>query len=457
MHKLVHRKILLPVAFLAICLPFAARAQGDSERPAEPQPCIIPLEQPLSESEGGVFAHDVDGDGAMELVLTSEKHLGIYETDGRCLWTIEDNIKFFDSAHHPSVIAGDLDGDGNQEIAYLTHENTIRVLDGNNGELDWELKGIGKPRAIMVANFGGLGDREILLQYSQKRIRAIQAVGGEMLWESDEYRGIEHSPARLADLDNDGRDEIAGAVIVDHDGTRLNEWDLGGAYRNMDSMVIGDIVPGGSLEVALAEQRGAQSHTDVVTPESIVFRALNPWNWEDPDKLAIGDFDPERSGLEIYNRSSGGDGVAPRGKEEPWVNEQGPWVLDSKGELIAKYYVNDFKPNWWTGHGLEEISRIDWDGDDRDEIAGKERHKAGACAIVNPITGEFMRIFRTRALRLYVADILGDFREEMIVVDEDRTIKIFSNPGNTPKKSKRRYWNRSEYRRQKQNWNYYSP
>lgn len=278
-----------------------------------------------------------------------------------------------------------------------------------------------------------------------------------MLWDTEEYRGIEHSPLRQADLDGDGRDEVAGATIIDHDGKKMNPWDLGDVYLNMDSFVIADIVPGGPLEIALAEQRGAASHTDVVNPERIVFRSLNPWNWEDPDKLAVGDFDPARPGLEIFNRSSGGDGSAPRGDEEPFQYEEAPWVIDAQGQLLTKYYVNDKKPDWWTGHGLEEICRIDWDGDATDELVGKERHKSGAVAIFEALSGTFRAIFPAQAVRVYAADLFGDSREEVVIVDERGTLRIIANAEDNPNPPKPSPWSQQHYQRQKQNWNYYSP
>ena len=212
------------------------------------------------------------------------------------------------------------------------------------------------------------------------------------------------------------------------------------------------------LEVAIAEQRGANSHTDVVNADRIIFRSLNPWNWEDPDKLAVGDFDSSREGLEIFNRSSGGDGTCPRGREAPFDrDEQCPWLIDSAGELIYKCYVNDYKPAWWTGHGLEEICRIDWDGDAEDEIVAKERHKNGAGAIINPMTGKFEKIFAGKAVRIYAADIRGDYREEVITVDETGYVKVFWNSNTNANPAKPRYWRQQLYRRQKQNWDYYSP
>jgi hypothetical protein len=415
------------------------------------------LQQPTPDEGGGIFAHDVTGDGSPDFVVTSPGHIGVYADADEALWVRQVPIKLFDYYHHPSAIAGDMDGDGEQEVAYLTDANELAILNAKTGDTEKTIAEIGNAVAVAIANLRDDGDRDAILQYSQTSLRAIRLDTGARLWETDEYRGIEHSPLRQADLDGDGLDEVAGASIIDHDGGKMNAWDLGGVYRHVDSIVIADIVPGYPLEVALAEQRGANSHTDVVNSDRILFRSLNPWNWEDPDKLAVGDFDPDRPGLEIFNRSSGGDGAAPRGTEEPYRYEEAPWVLDSRGNLISKYYVNDKKPPWWTGHGLEEICRIDWDGDGADEIVAKERHKNGAGAIVDPITGDFRAVFPGKAIIIYAADVLRDYREEVVLVDEDGLVRVFSNAGRHHDPNRPRYWTQQHYRRQKQNWNYYSP
>lgn len=451
-HRTRIRTIMAVLLLLILVSPSVVPGAADEMEPIR----VVRLRQPVPESSGGLFAHELDGDGQMELLVTSEGHVGAYELKGAPLWVRRVEISFFDTAHHPSAIAGDLDGDGVQEVAYGDKETRIHFLDGKTGREERVLETPGKPRAMAVANLRGKGDRDIILQYSQTEIAAIRADDGSVLWRTDEYRCIEHSPLRQADLDGDGLDEVAGATIIDHDGTRMNSWDLGGAYRNMDSMVIADVEQGGPLEVVLAEQRGVHSHTDVVNPDRIVFRSLNPWNWEDPDKVAAGDFDPESAGLEVFNRSSGGDGVGPRSNEEPYAHEQCPWVLDARGHLMAKYYVNDYKPSWWTGHGIEEIFRIDWDGDEQDEILAKERHKVGAAAIINPMNGGFKKIFRVKAARVYAADVRGDYREEAVVLDRGGSLKVFACTSPAPM-AKPSYWNQQHYRRQKQNWNYYSP
>ncbi len=420
-------------------------------------PFVFKLDQPIpTDGRGGIIVHDVSGNGLFDFVVTSKGHIGVYDHTGNKLWVGSGDIKLWEYTHHVSVIAGDIDGDGKEEIAYLTKKG-IKIVDAATGAEEKVLP-YEKVQAMAIANLRGLGDRDAILQYSQTKIKAISLDDGKELWQSDQFRSIEHSPLRIADLDGDGLDEVAGTNLIDHDGKRMNSWDLGGIYRSADSIVIADIVPGYPLEVAIAEQRGGNSHTDVVNSDRIVFRSLNPWNWEDPDKLAVGNFDPGRPGLEIFNRSSGGDGVCPRGREAPFDrNEECPWIIDSAGELICKYYVNDNKPAWWTGHGLEDICRIDWDGDAADEIVAKERHKHGAGAIVNPITGEFKKIFDGKAVMIYAADIQGDYREEAIALDESGTVKVFWNENKNDNAVKPRYWKQQHYRRQKQNWNYYSP
>ena len=132
-------------------------------------------------------------------------------------------------------------------------------------------------------------------------------------------------------------------------------------------------------------------------------------------------------------------------------------MLDASGNLIAKYYLNDHKPAWWTGHGLEEICRIDWYGDGKDYLVGKERHKNGAGTIVDALTGEFKIIFPGEAVRIYAADVIGDAREEVLTIDQRGVIKIFWNNLQPGSKTALSYWTFQHYRRQKQNWNYYSP
>ena len=252
-------------------------------------------------------------------------------------------------------------------------------------------------------------------------------------------------------------------MILDSDGSRLNGWDLprdrGTVLSGIDSLAIGDIIPGGPLEIALAEQ-GGNNETIVVNHDRILWGVrrnnipaiLSCARERDPDKMAIGDFDPSRPGLEIFARSACG---------------RFPWVHSSGGAIIATWDVPATAPsNWYLGGppgtsregGIDLVRAIDWNGGAKQLICLKERHLDGKIAIVDAMTGDFKRVFNTRATRSYVADVAGDYREEVIALEAGSSGKLkiyFNSTLNT--RTKPRHWDKQYYRRVKQNWNYYSP
>lgn len=421
---------------------------------------VFDLQQPVDD-KGGIFVHDLNGDGKFDFVVTSTGYIGAYDDQGNNLWVKNVNIKMWNYMFHPSAIAGDMDGDGKQEVAYLTTGNSIKILDGTTGTEEKTLSTGGIPIGMAIANLRGNGDQDAIVQYSKTELKAIRLDNGNQLWQTTQYRGIDHSLLRQADLDGDGLDEVAGASIIDHDGTKMNSWDLGNVYQWIDSMVIADIVSGGPLEVALADQ--GDKKTIVVDQNNIVYSKRvdsgckyshapepEPFNQnlvDDPDKVAVGNFQLG-SGLEVFARSACG---------------RDPWVLDSQGNEIASWRVDDSagKPSDWAvvddrPRGIDMVIRIDWDGDNKHEIVAKERHKNGRGAIINPLTGGFRKIFEGKAMRIYAADIRGDYREEVITVDESGKVKVWWNHDSNSN-TKPRYWEQQHYKRQKQNWNYYSP
>ena len=735
-----------------------------------PNPIEFTLEQGFYDTVGGgLFVHDLDSDGLVDFVFTSEQSgdvgwIQAYDHWGNKMWS-KTGIKTFLYMHHPSAIAGDMDGDGKQEVAYLTPSDQIKIVNGATGVVKKTISTgaslNGQPVAGMgIANLRGVGDRDVIVQYKRTNhystdpLKAINLETGAVLWTNTNYRGTEHSIFRQADLDGDGRDEVAGVILIDDDGTKMNTWDLQNDMKTniygIDSMVIADIyypgvpypdppcqgtckevacsyydncqsstgtcppgeyccsgacteptydpptkpvihsgpsscdinticgpfrvsstqpqgkdiryyscrheypddncwgdltdhpsgqivdlytvftweaqhkfgykvlatswggespqsnrhlidindntgntrpekpkftvtppstcvkgqscgpfsvksndpdndhisylfqwgdgthswnpanpeyetVPSGTtrtrhhiwqetgtyeikikttdlnhginpygynvelityssvlshtvtvtdsgtagesevetekvsfvsasnpLEVVLAETAATNSHTIVVNRDRIILNAPTPWEKDDPDKLAVGEFDTGRAGLEIFCRSSASDGTCDR--ESVSQYEECPWVHDSQGNVIGKYYLYDVpsRPSWWTNHGIEEVVRIDWDGDAKEEIVGKERHIYGGVAILNPVNGQFKKVWDSNleAMRVYAADVLGDYREEVIVVDwnggQGNKVKIFWN-SQANSNSKPSYWTFQHYRRQKQNWNYYSP
>jgi hypothetical protein len=111
---------------------------------------------------------------------------------------------------------------------------------------------------------------------------------------------------------------------------------------------------------------------------------------------------------------------------------------------------------FYTAKGAEVIWTIDWTGEPKQFAAAKERHKSGDVAIFGPISVQFLYRFKERADRLYVADVLGDWREKLIVLNGNE-LHIYQNDKPNPNPNRARLWNQNHYRRSKMTWNYYSP
>jgi hypothetical protein len=131
-------------------------------------------------------------------------------------------------------------------------------------------------------------------------------------------------------------------------------------------------------------------------------------------------------------------------------------VFDAQSNLIATYEMDDVVPEGWTAKGVEVIFTIYWTGEPNQLLAAKERHKSGDVAIFDPLSGRFLYRFKEKADRIYVADVSGDWREELIVLNGNE-LHIYQNPEDNPNPSHQSLWAENHYRRNKLTWNYYSP
>ena len=453
-------------------------------------PFVFTVDQgvPGGDEGGGVMLHDLDNDGRMDYLVTSWREVAAYDHYGHRMWITtpgirqesfppypDDRWQSLGGAHTPGVMAGDFFGDGHQEIGYVIRGGWLRILDGATG-VEIKRYDVGQAGIALVANLRGLGDRDAVLQEGKTKLRAIRLDTGETLWTTDQFRGIDKRPARQADLDGDGRDEFVGSNIIGPDGNVVNKWDLirdrpGFNWYDVDSIAIGDMIPGGKLEVALAEQ-GGNNEVIAFDEDRIIFGTFNAKNRcceitngkecieIDPDKMAMGKF-TSGTNLDLFAPSACG---------------RAPWVLDSSGRIIASWLVDDTRPRDWTWHGIEDIFTIDWFGNGLQSLLVKERMvDDGHAAIVDALTGEFQRVFPTKAIRVYAADVSGDYREEAIILEspgnaprfpdgsgpypalqEGPTVmKVYWNEAPAPVQ-RPGYWTRQYYRRQKQNWNHYS-
>ena len=233
-------------------------------------PFVITLQQnvPEKDNRGSLFACELNGDGQIDFLVTSPGAIGAYGHNGELLWLKYDDIRLSRSANGgsgypgsqaPGAIYGDKDGDGNSFVAYLTNQGKLIIRRGRTGELERAFEFPGG-QGLAIANLQGKGDQDAIIQYGQSELRAINLITGKTLWHTKNWFGIEHSQVRTADVDGDGRDEIIGPILLDAKGNRLGSWDLKRDrrthLRSLDSLAIGDIIPGNPLEIVLAEQGG---------------------------------------------------------------------------------------------------------------------------------------------------------------------------------------------------------
>jgi hypothetical protein len=455
------------------------------------KPKVIKTDLPdKDDGRGGLIATDITGEGMMDFIIAKEGHVAAYENSGKRLWHKKISVQVSKKSerhglpgwHAPSVQAADVDGDKKTEVLFLSKNNELFILNGINGAIKSKL--ILKPpidaerwEHLVIANFRGKCDCDFLLQatnsegYRLGRYIAAFALDFKegkqylsLLWQRDDFLANAHSGARIADLDGDGKDEVLGGVIISPEGQRLTEIPIEG---HIDSIFVADVrqdVLG--LEVVALEE--GERRRIFKRNNNFFYRFLNRvinrffptgnrvflYNHEriiwqshfkhfEPQNASVGEFDLSRPGLEIWCRSR-------------FDEHQRPFVFDAKGNIIANYKMDNVAPAGWTVKGVEVIFPIQWTGDSMQLLAAKERHKAGDVAIFDAFSGEFLHRFKENADRLYVADVFGDWREELIVLNGNE-LHIYENTAPNSKADRPRLWIKNYYKRSKMTWNYYNP
>ncbi|NET17662.1 MAG: hypothetical protein F6K08_34980 [Okeania sp. SIO1H6] len=415
---------------------------------------------------GGLITADINDDGQKDFLVTKADKIVTYDLSGKQLWSKEIKIQItsksesrgLPGAHASGIQAGDVDGDGQTEVLFLTTDNTLHIVEGESGKTKKTItlnspEGTERWEHLVITNFRGQGDRDLLLQttnsegYRMGRFLAAYAIDDllkkedpQPLWTRDDFVANAHNGARVADLNGDGKDEVLGGTLISPDGEILVKIPLK-RKTHIDAIFVADVrpdIPG--LEVVALEERG-DNRVFLFNSDRLIWETN--YKKQEPQNAAIGDFDLNRPGLEIWCRSR-------------YNEHQKPFVFDAQGQLIASYEMDNVAPRAWTVRGVEVIFTIDWTGELKQLAAAKERHRRGDVAIFDPLTGQFIHKFKEKAARLYVADVSGDWREELIVLNENK-LHIYSNPEANPNPNRSRLWLQNHYRRSKMTGNYYSP
>jgi len=419
---------------------------------------------------------DVDGDGIYEIILkwdptivndnaggySGKQILDCYRLDGTKLWRIDLGININSGPHYNQFMVYDFDGDGKAEIILKTADGTVDGVGTviGNASVDyrnsagWVQTG---PEFLTVFNgLTGAAMSTISYQpardnvadwgdsYGNRQDRFVSAVAyldgarpslivgrgyynrltraaynwrnGQltMLWKFDSkdpahpeynsYSGQGNHQMTIGDVDGDGKDEIInGSSAINDDGKPL--WTYGMGHGDALHMTDMDL-----------DRPGQEIWINLESPGSYDGLGLRQYdaktgqtNWGiattgDVGRSMAADIDPYFKGYEMWGSS-------------------GDSVYDVKGNPISAN-----KPSYNFG--------IWWDGD-----LGRELFDRGYIDKWNPTTKSASRLFTiynqtakglstnngTKSNPCLQADILGDWREEVILRESDNSaLVIFS-------------------------------
>ncbi len=448
-------------------MPARTPVRGYLSLPVQPRDGYAP-------NDGSVG--DLDGDGELELVLhlagrgrdnsqsgvTDPPILDAYRLDGRRLWRIHLGRNVREGAHYLQFMVFDLDGDGRAEVACKTADGTIdgtgQVLGDaaadHRNEAGYVLRG---PELLTIFE-GATGRALATVDYLPPRgdvvawgdrygnrvdrfLAAVACLDGErpslvmargyytravlVAWDwrdgrltrrwtfdsddgtpgHDGYRGQGNHNLSVGDVDGDGRDEIVyGACCIDHDGRGL--WTTGLGHG--DALHLGDLDPDRpGLEIFSIHEQPRHPHgaelRDARTGQVL---------WSKPSRdvgrgVAF-DIDPRHRGAECWAAGAGLTGL---------------W--STRGETIGEPRPRSCNFGvWWDGDRLRElldsnrITKWDW-------TTGTEQTLlvAEGCVANNG----------TKSTPVLCADILGDWREEVLWrAADNRELRLYTTTIWTP-------------------------
>ncbi|GEM_PF-333806 len=428
----------------------------------------IPLRTPVGYTPGDASVADLDGDGTYEIVvhqtgkahdnahngITDEPIFQAYKLDGTFLWEINLGKNIREGAHYTQFMLYDLDGDGRAELVCKTADGTrdglgniigdahvdwrdtaaqsrtfgrilegpefLTVFDGLTGEalstVDYlpargDLRSWGDTHAnrsdrflAAVAYLDGKNPSVVMTRgYYERTALAAWDFKDKKLhirWVFDTqarehpYSGQGYHNLSVADVDQDGKDEIIfGAMTIDDDGTGLYSTGLG----HGDALHVSDLDPDRpGLEVfGIHELKGGRKGIGAALRDArtgeILFKAAID---QDVPRGVAANIDPEHKGAYMW-----------------WLGARS--LYDMKG--------NDLGPAPRSANFL-----IWWDADLSREMLNSnyiEKYKEGVIFRAEGASS----INGTKSTPNLSADILGDWREELILrADDNQSLRIYS-------------------------------
>ena len=215
--------------------------------------------------------------------------------------------------------------------------------------------------------------------------------------DASEYSGMGGHSLSVADVDEDGFDEIVyQAMVVDHDGNGLYSTGL----RHGDAMHVSDFYPDRpGLEVFTVQENEGQT-VRFQTPGAAMRDARTGeiiWSHSpgvDVGSGLVADIDPRHPGFEAWGGPGG--------------------LRDAQGATLGKAPRTTSYALWWDGDLLRELigrSRVSkWEWESEREVTIFRTEGRGAPRGPN-----------------LLGDIIGDWREEIVVTSPDqKSLRVYS-------------------------------
>ncbi|HJT75336.1 MAG TPA: rhamnogalacturonan lyase [Chitinophaga sp.] len=436
----------------------------------------LPLRTPPGYTPNDASAGDLDGDGQYDIVLhqtgrgkdnasagmTDPPVLQAYKMDGTFLWQINLGRNIREGAHYTQFMVYDLDGDGIAEVACKTADGTIdgkgKVI--GDSSKDWRTLDPGSPRYGKILDgpeyftifsgktgealattgyipgrgniaawggFGGNGHTDNNGNRSDRFTACIAYLDGVhpsvvmcrgyygrtvlAAWDwrnkqltsrwvfdtkdgNNPYSGMGNHNLSVADVDNDGKDEIIyGSMCVDDNGKGLYTTGL----RHGDAIHVGDLDPDRpGLEVFGVHE----IENDTKGPGAALFDArtgkllFTGGMDKDAGRGVAENIDPSRKGAQMW-----------------WSGERG--LYDMKGNRTGDAPRSTNFLIWWDS----DLSRELLDGNHIDKYGEGRIFTAEGCMSNNG----------TKSTPALSADLLGDWREELILRTADnQSLRIYT-------------------------------
>lgn len=396
---------------------------------------------------------DLNGDGSYDYVIKQPEQvtdpgayhksddtwkIEAYSSSGKFLWRRDLGPNIVQGIWWSPMVVYDFNGDGRAEVATKTAPTDkdfrrpsdgrvvkgpewVSVFDGQTGEelarkpwisrgeaTDWgdDYWNRAMRNQILVAYLDGKTPSLIVCRgtYALMKVDAWRFQNGNLQhqwrWTNKDlpqkYQGQGFHSTTAYDLDGDGNDEILnGGLVIQEDGS--TGWTTG--QGDGDEFHLADIIPGRTgLEILYIQEKPEDYDypihvTDAETGE-IIWGVEDDGSFGDIGDGLAADIDPDEPGLEVWGAANGAK-----------------YLYNAEGDILSDHRPPHDLAIWWDGDTGRELTSGEniykWDPEkEKAEVIDRfPRYRA----VDDPVRGR-----QSTSARI-VADVIGDWREEVIV------------------------------------------